>query len=104
MNTKEKGGKLSAVKSFSLNRSPFGVYDMFGNVWEWTSSNYGSQGPFKVLKGGSCLNSWETLQASSRRDGFPDFVFQQVGFRLKSSIQARDTAFEHLGRFGQEGA
>jgi formylglycine-generating enzyme required for sulfatase activity len=36
-----------------FNKSPFGVYDLVGNVWEWVGEPYGSvQTGFKVLRGG----------------------------------------------------
>ena len=62
----QKGGTM-AVGSFESGKSPYGIYDLSGNVWEWTSSWYlpypGNEFPntlygFKnrVLRGGSWFN------------------------------------------------
>jgi formylglycine-generating enzyme required for sulfatase activity len=42
-----------AVGTQSFNKSPFGVFDMVGNVWEWVGEPYaGGQEGSKVLRGG----------------------------------------------------
>ncbi|MBI5787344.1 MAG: formylglycine-generating enzyme family protein [Candidatus Schekmanbacteria bacterium] len=40
-NTDESGkGTTTAAGSYEAGKSPYGVYDMAGNVWEWTADYY----------------------------------------------------------------
>jgi len=42
-----------AVGTQSFNKSPFGVFDMVGNIWEWVGEPYSSlQEGYKILRGG----------------------------------------------------
>jgi formylglycine-generating enzyme required for sulfatase activity len=42
-----------AVGSLSFNKSPFGVFDMVGNIWEWVGEPYGpEQEGYRLLRGG----------------------------------------------------
>ncbi len=83
-NTYEKGpGATTPVGSYPQGASPYGVMDMAGNVWEWTSTIYVEKYPYRndlqhedlnstnnrVLRGGSWgSDSWDA-RAASRSNG-----------------------------------
>lgn len=66
------------VGSRPKGRSPLGVMDMSGNVWEWTSS---FEGRYAILKGGSFVEDRDLSTATGRLLSIPDDSKDYVGFR-----------------------
>jgi formylglycine-generating enzyme required for sulfatase activity len=86
----------SPVGSYERGKSPYGCYDMAGNVWEWCQdwydeSYYGrssgndptgpSSGSSRVLRGGSWINYARYLRCANRGWNEPAYRLGNIGFR-----------------------
>ncbi len=92
-NTDEaRKGKTTEVGSFKKGVSPYGVHDMAGNVWEWTSDFYqaypGSTCKDEffgkeryVLRGGSFMDFKNDALTIVRSKFTPRTTDENVGFR-----------------------
>jgi iron(II)-dependent oxidoreductase len=92
----------STLKVGTFKPNGYGLFDMGGNVWEWTSDNYGADyymnspdhnpkgpatGRFKVIRGGSWHSGAMCIQTYFR-NGLPvSWVDYAVGFRCVKNIK-----------------
>ncbi len=103
-NTAEMGiGQTTPVDSFPNGASPFGLWDMAGNVFEWTASKWGRNWqemtyayPYRkddgrndlegswarVMRGGSWFNSYQEAMCMRRARYLPGSRGSNIGFRV----------------------
>ena len=56
------------------------IYDLAGNVWEWTQEKW-STGTYRASRGGSCDDSGDRTPAASRSGYDASYNYLYVGFR-----------------------
>jgi formylglycine-generating enzyme required for sulfatase activity len=61
-------------------KSPYGLYDMAGNVWQWTNDVYPQQ-HYRYMRGGSKGVYEYNLRVWTRNSAEPDFFGPSTGFR-----------------------
>ena len=75
------------VGSFPQGVSFYGVFDMAGNVWEWTSDWFSNGHSFRVIKGGSFLEGKAKLLTYAREGERPSAMRIDVGFRCVRDVR-----------------
>lgn len=68
------------VDAHPANTSPFGVRELVGNTWEWTSTVFSDKNE-SVICGGSFDNPYRAVQASSKGTCHRNSASYLVGFR-----------------------
>jgi len=94
----------SALHPLRLEAASHGVNQLYGDVWEWTASNYAAYPGFKPLdgslgeyngkfmcnqmavRGGSCVTWREHIRATYRSYFYPKDRWQFLGFRLAKDV------------------
>ncbi|KAM9331788.1 inactive C-alpha-formylglycine-generating enzyme 2 [Pholidichthys leucotaenia] len=80
---------ISPVTAFPPQNN-YGLYDMMGNTWEWTSTPFPAARPMYVLRGASWIDTMDGLanhmaRITTRMGNTPDSASDNLGFRCAAS-------------------
>jgi len=86
-NTLETGLKMTTpVDRYHQGTSPYGVYDMAGNIWEWTMNSAAAadegRDRRRAVAGGSYVSPCDRAQTSFRYYLDPRVRYSSIGIRL----------------------
>jgi formylglycine-generating enzyme required for sulfatase activity len=83
-NCRESGpGETTAVDCYHSGTSPYGVYDLCGNTWEWTSS-HSAPGRYE-LKGGAFTSPFARATPAVFNDSSSKMLDDDTGFRCAAT-------------------
>jgi len=89
-------GRTSEVDAFSDGVSPYGLYDMAGNIFEWTADWYGEayyssapaanptgpeSGQYRSIRGSSFETDFDQVESAIRHFGAQVYHSRDLGFR-----------------------
>jgi hypothetical protein len=84
-NSENKLGRTSAVGIFPRDKSPFGLHDMAGHVWEWcadTDRTWSGEAGGRVVRGGYWGLDSQGCRSAGRGAGGPSGRSGYLGFRV----------------------
>lgn len=81
--------KATPVGQFRRDKSPYGCYDMGGNVQEWVTHGADSSDE-QTLKGGCYLNRQAAATSARREMRSASAILEQVGFRCVRGLAPGD--------------